>query len=1053
MSNTSTPKFLKNNPIGEDLFEGKSQDKIADILSKVIKEEKFQIIGIDGTWGSGKSNLVAIINKKLTDHVFFIYDVWGHQEDDQRKSILVELTDFISSNENKLVCNKKKWRGKLKRLLSKEKEVTTTNTPHLSIGFILTLVMIIYVPTINTFAKSNKDFYGIENWIWKITIILFPVFLIFIIYILKVFNHILFKNNKWKSFKIAFQETFQIYNNKQVDETKTETISENEPSVKDFRNWMKEIDLDLGEKKLILVFDNFDRLPKKNILSIWSSIHIFFAEDQYKNIKVIIPFDRLHIKNAFSDLNGNSKNDFANDYINKTFDLVYRVSLPILSDWKTFFKARWVEAFTVIDENEYLRVEQIYETYRTTITPREMISCINEIVSIKLLDYSVPERFIALFVLNKDIIIEDPLKAITNPEFLRGLSYLYIDDPNFQKYITALAYQINPEIALEVAYKKQLKESLVNKNIEKFQEISKTDIFHKIIITALNEIENLENPIITLDSLTDDGKISGVEKQQVWNTIYLKIRYLTNDKSVVLEYQKIVIKNIDINEARKWVLSIISQLRTNENFSPFEYSKTIDDIESYFKTNNISIDVFEIIRNVTTKETEPDLFLKLVSEKKSDYKKYNVSVENSKLNETLKTLTTINLESVDYLQYLSQDYKLDKFIEELKDRIVADVHELQTVAILLQRLKQISSKPLPIELEDKDIHNLFTECQIKSDVYYDLIAMRLSKLNSFASTYDSVFNDVLDSNDDELVEQITSRIEYFINYDDFLIGSKNFTTSSLFKNVARKLITSNHEDSRLELHSLLMNFETICENIEIDSDIFLNHLDEFDFDHLEPSFIKDYPLCLMETVVKNNSNLGLKLLNLANQYLNSLNQQEWSIVFSNFKEYNYNLLKIIHFNKWNSFSSEALKETLINAIITKNLNKDIVEWQYLFSSFKKSNLSLKNTFKEIRDKLYNDSSLVTKDLFSLLLSEFIEYSTFSDKPGDSFRTFFKVEFLNDGTLIEKFIMHSQEIKKLMKNSSHDEVSDFKIGIQDRMENNDSIKNLANALDIKLPTKK
>ena len=41
-------------------------------------------------------------------------------------------------------------------------------------------------------------------------------------------------------------------------------------------------------------------------------------------------------------MNGKSEKDFADDYINKTFDLVYRVSLPILSNWKDFFKNKVV---------------------------------------------------------------------------------------------------------------------------------------------------------------------------------------------------------------------------------------------------------------------------------------------------------------------------------------------------------------------------------------------------------------------------------------------------------------------------------------------------------------------------------------------------------------------------------------------------------------------------------------------------------------------------------------------------------------------------------------
>ena len=296
--------FLTNHPLGEDLFKNKSQDKIATVISdKIINEKDFKIIGIDGAWGSGKSNLVHLIEKKVEKtHKFFIYDVWGHQEDEQRRAILVELTEFIKNEKDLLKKNEKDiWDDKLKILLANSKETVTINQPYLSVGFIFSLLSIIYIPTVNVFKDSLKDFFEIESWFWKLVLVAFPLFIVIGIYIYNLFRNWIDKKGFSKSFRYAAEETFQVYTNKQKEETKIETISENQPSVRDFQKWMKEIDDDLN-KKIVLVFDNFDRLPKKHILNIWSSIHIFFAEKEYKNIKVILPFDREHIQNAFKEL-------------------------------------------------------------------------------------------------------------------------------------------------------------------------------------------------------------------------------------------------------------------------------------------------------------------------------------------------------------------------------------------------------------------------------------------------------------------------------------------------------------------------------------------------------------------------------------------------------------------------------------------------------------------------------------------------------------------------------------------------------------------------------
>lgn len=322
--------FLDTKPVGKDLFEGKSQERIARVIVDIVKDDKFKVIGIDGGWGTGKSNLVKIVDDQLPNHKFFLYDVWGHQEDEQRKSILVELTDFITNAKKPLVKDKDGWNKNLEILLASSKETTTINQPYLSVGFIFSMFSIIYVPSINVFKDSIVDFFAIETLIWKLILVMFPIFIVLGIFIYHLINGWFNKSGFRNSFKLAAQETFQVYTNKQKEETKIETISENQPSVRDFRKWMKDIDKDLGDNKLVLVFDNFDRLPKKHILSIWSVIHVFFAETEYENIKIIIPFDRMHIKNAFKDLNGEVK-DYANDYINKTFDIVYRVAPPILS--------------------------------------------------------------------------------------------------------------------------------------------------------------------------------------------------------------------------------------------------------------------------------------------------------------------------------------------------------------------------------------------------------------------------------------------------------------------------------------------------------------------------------------------------------------------------------------------------------------------------------------------------------------------------------------------------------------------------------------------------
>ena len=95
------PKLIKNMPCAEDLFAGKAHTTIAANICDTIKNNPdCRMIGLDGSWGSGKSNLLKIVEKQLNpqqgehdqqNFYFFLYDAWGHQEDIQRRAILENL--------------------------------------------------------------------------------------------------------------------------------------------------------------------------------------------------------------------------------------------------------------------------------------------------------------------------------------------------------------------------------------------------------------------------------------------------------------------------------------------------------------------------------------------------------------------------------------------------------------------------------------------------------------------------------------------------------------------------------------------------------------------------------------------------------------------------------------------------------------------------------------------------------------------------------------------------------------------------------------------------
>ena len=119
------PKFLDNKPCGKDLFESKSHEQIALQIANLLQgNTSIHAIGIDGGWGSGKSNLVELIKNNLDKqkYHFLIYDAWGYQTDFQRRSILENITSDLIDNQ---LIAREKWNGRLLQLLSRKRTIGT----------------------------------------------------------------------------------------------------------------------------------------------------------------------------------------------------------------------------------------------------------------------------------------------------------------------------------------------------------------------------------------------------------------------------------------------------------------------------------------------------------------------------------------------------------------------------------------------------------------------------------------------------------------------------------------------------------------------------------------------------------------------------------------------------------------------------------------------------------------------------------------------------------------------------------------------------------------
>lgn len=1016
------PQFINNAPCGEDLFEGKSQQKIAANICNIIKTEKnCNIIGIDGGWGSGKSNLVKQVENILTPegYHFFIYDAWGHQEDLQRRSFLEELTENLTREH--LV--KDVWELKLKKLLSKVKETESKRVPKMSIGIIVIALSILITPLFKSLADK------ITNYYWSLLVLSIPLLLVaglFIYYFLQV-KHGTIK----QKLKNSFTRLFLEYQNKVEEETKYEMISEDEPSVRKFRIWMSDISKDLSGKNLILVFDNMDRLPQKKVQELWSSIHVFFCENSYDNIKVIVPFDREHIKLAFKS-EDIEKKQYGDDFINKTFNVVYRVSPPILSDWKNYFSTQWKVAF---GEDESLsnnnNILQIFDLLSEEITPRKIIAFINEFVSIKLtIKDSIPNNYIALFILGKNSIVKKPIDEIIKPSFLKGLSFLYETDEEMPKFIAALFYQVEPEKAIQIVFTDRIKRALNENVVADLEKISSIPEFYYVLENAITDVTNYENAILALNDLKEEQIGYKYQADIIWNCLYKKLE--PRNKSQISEYQLILLSKISYQ--KEYLQIILNELVADPEFSATNYFDSINSIDDKFK------DSLQVFSELKTKQTSIQDFIPFIDKAKSKYAKYKIKTDQKGLNDYLIALEIPKLKEIEFIPYLIKEYSFASFTKKLEELIQANApnNDKEVMSILYNRYKEVSKeKPLKEKLDDSNVYTLFTNSTAEEEFYYDLLAMRIAKLETFHPSYTSSFDTILQSKEEDLVENISERLEYYLNYGNILLGLKTFGTHPLFKEVAKSLTIQSVGASRAAVEKLVSNFQEICELGEIEPKILLKRLNAW-----ESFFIKDITKdnikktaspFFFEHSINEDFSICTHCIDTVIENFNALTEDDWKEAFKDLNSYEIEVSLIINY-KYSTNSFEAIKDVLKEIAVGTLPVPDKAVMEKLINKLEEQGRSLKGTFNTVRDSICM-ANCMTIPLFKFFGDWLFKYADLENNQS-SLRTIFTSDIIRDNECFQILLSHQEKMPAIIS-SANEEAQDFKEIIKDKLSSDTS----------------
>ena len=1001
------PKFLSNTPSGIDLFDSKSQDRTAKTIVDHIKRNysERKLIGLDGGWGSGKSNVISIVGKMLGNgYHLFIYDTWSHQDDLQRRSFLEALIDKLKDDQK---LDEQKWAKKLKDLLSKRKQTETKTIPKISYPVLIFILTIALVPVTRSIAEAFNDI----NPVIKIVISAFPLMGALIIWIIAAI-----KDKKYRS----LNQLFYIYKEKDIEKITDEVISESEPSITEFRNYLRDVSIDLTSVVLI-VFDNMDRLPSQKLQTLWSLIHTFFAEDKFKNIWVIVPFDQSHVAAGF-----NKDENEAQHFIQKTFPIIFSVSPPVLTDWRKFFEAKFNDAFEKTEDSEFSTIVTIFDRYNSTITPRKIIHFINQLVSLKLIwQNEIPLKYLSLFALNKEKIIQNPESQILTRGFVEPVEALFYNDNTLPDFISALVYNVDVRLASQVFLTRQIEVALRKETFEDLKLLSVHPSFELILTRVVSSLDTqLEMPINRLGELTETiaGTTPLMGLTLIWESLAGKSMKVATNKLEFPDAFKNLLKWTSTHYRGLFLKYLMEEFSRINDFAGKDYVMVVNTIQKYIFDNKLEIDVLQYI---VPRKVTPQQLVDIAKASKNSFKTLACSTDNQELNNYFSKQLPASFLDVDTLEWLIPEYDFKPFKDQIEKLIQGEQLSEKNIDPIYKAYKMVSrDKPWNVVPEDNQLDSILSKLPSNNSAYFDCVAHWLSRGSDYTGSYS---NDTLITTATEAqIVAISGRVEYFTDYGTLLLRCVEEDPSELLKKVCKNVTENDYGVSTMTIEEVLPHYCDIQKLLDVPHNIFIDRLDGWSQFAKEAITIKNYrevfpDIEFFKYVFSTKNDITDFIAELSFRYLMEMPTSELNAAVLKPKSFELQLaVQVIrHFPDVNVPANllEAYKNLLdqlmLNTVEVPAL--DIALWSTIYERLDKRNTS--GLAKNIRDH-YTSRAEMTPAKFQFMESLLRTQGKLIDKAEDVARLILG-PIANELTCVRLMALNKEFYKKLLLEGGQD----------------------------------
>lgn len=853
------PRFIPTTPSGIDKFEGGSQKRLSETIAQHFQKNDLlgenalpRIIGIEGEWGSGKSNVVKMLREQLKGkYYFFEYDAWGHQEDLQRRSILELLTQELVKN-NFLVgetivefkngeTKKVTWPDKLKYLLARKSEAESLTYPRVSGGMVAAFLVTVLTPVFTYISYTIKPTEGTdptwEHTAFSILIALFPLIISLIVWGIAY----LCSNKKY-----GLSYLLAIYQGSVKRNRTYEVLNVDEPTVYEFKKWMQYISDYIetnNAPKLVIVFDNMDRLPSEKVKELWSSIHTFFADGGFKNIWAIIPFDEKHLSCAFG--NEKENNSYAREvtklFIKKTFPIVYRVAPPVITDYKIVFDKLFVEAFgTSVDFDSRETINRVFRIEKPSTNVRDIISFINEMVALKQeWGESISIENIALFCLEKEQILNDPVNEILSGSYLLNTNSIIDNSIQLQSEMAALVYGVAVEHAQQIPLTKYIENCINKEHGYDINQYAESNVHFDMVLKYV--VENMDTASVDkIIHCLNKLRRESTSVHSIWKYLFLKKLGAPIEKQEFSMEYKALLLHLDSDMQNIIISRLYQEILHFTNFKGAYYFNALYEMDQFIKENGLSCDFMSIIQE---KEVNPTTFIEFVRAANkeqivfSDHEDtimcdgYHIKTNLESLDDYLSKLKFNHTDVLSAIKKNSS-YEFPKLLNVVTNLVKEQRVNKDNAGVIFASyriLAPLEEMPLGATLKPTLINQIHSELEsdgkdIQHSGYYDFVAMKIA--NNQPVTLISGGE----------IKYVADVIDCYINYGDLLKQSLS-SNDQILKDLLKYMI-ENHLGFKISFPSIFRYFDEIRRKIEVTEEALLENLCEWDSKSINKGNIK-----------------------------------------------------------------------------------------------------------------------------------------------------------------------------------------------------------------------